>query len=264
MKQYLAGTLSPKENYQIEDRLLENEFYYEAVEGLQQVPVNQWQEQLQQTESRIANEFAIDKAPVKNRSIAIGIIGLFTALISTWYFTSSNNDPVDLSTGQVEVSSQPSVDNRTEEPVMDTLGQSRENPQDQQINVNEEAQEKAPADERPGGPVKRKPVQTNGVQSGTPANKNSETHITVGRVIDTRGIPIVNATVTSGKITDTTDKSGYYALRVPVGGTSIEVTHLATPYIVEIDSNQSWEIVLDIAHQKVIDYYPMNAANRFK
>jgi len=86
----------------------------------------------------------------------------------------------------------------------------------------------------------------------------------VGRIVDTRGIAIPNALVTSGKVSDTTDRSGYYALKIAKGGTQILVTHLATEYLVEIDTNQNWEIVLDIAKQVVHDYHPMNAANRFK
>jgi len=86
----------------------------------------------------------------------------------------------------------------------------------------------------------------------------------VGRIVDTRGIAIPNALVTSGKVSDTTDRSGYYALKIATGGTQLLVTHLTTEYLVEIDTNQNWEIVLDIAKQVVHDYHPMNAANRFK
>jgi len=70
--------------------------------------------------------------------------------------------------------------------------------------------------------------------------------------------------VSSGQVSDTTDKSGYYALKIAKGGRQILITHLATEYFVDIDTNQNWEIVLDIAKQVVHDYHPMNAANRFK
>ncbi len=49
----------------------------------------------------------------------------------------------------------------------------------------------------------------------------------------TRGIAIPNALVTSGSESDTTDKSGYYALKIAKGGTQILVTHLETEYFVD-------------------------------
>ena len=86
----------------------------------------------------------------------------------------------------------------------------------------------------------------------------------MGRVIDIKGLAIPDATVSWGNSSDTTDNFGYFALKVPLGNAEIVVSHLSTNYSLEIDTNQNWEIVLDIANRKIYDYTPMNAANRFK
>ena len=83
-------------------------------------------------------------------------------------------------------------------------------------------------------------------------------------MIDIKGLAIPDAVVTWRNQSDTTDSNGYFAIRTPLGGVKIMVTHLATNYPIEIDTNQNWNIVLDIAEQKILDYTPMNAANRFK
>ena len=245
-KEYLAGNLTPKENYQIEDKLLEDDFGYLAFEGLEQLPSDQWQRHLEHTESRIIEEFGIDSNKGIKRRVTLGVAGLVAALMVSWYFFSPSQDPIDLSSNQVEISSEPSVDKSEQTPLVDTLAQISP--------IEEEIEEEPMAKPEKKEPVKPPPT----------IPKNVKTHITVGRIVDIKGIPVVQAIVTSGKATDTTDKSGYYALKVAKGGIKVSVSHLATPYVVEIDSQQNWEIVLDIAQRKVQDYYPMNAANRFK
>ena len=247
-KQYLAGTLSPKENYQIEDRLLENDFGYQAFEGLEQVDVTQWQKHLEDTESRIINEFGIQQGADLKQNVTVGIAGLAACVIAAWFIFAPGQEPLDLTTNQIEESAEAADQKESVSAALDTL----------------EVQAPPIQDKKPEPLKKVEPQAKEPVKPKPTIPKTVETHITVGRIVDSKGIPVVNATVSYGKAIDTTDKSGYYALKVSHGGIKVKVTHLTTPYLVEIDSHQNWEIVLDIAEQEVIDYYPMNAANRFK
>lgn len=264
-KQYLAGTLSPKEKYQIEDRLLENDFYFEAMDGLEQVSWDQCQMHLEETESRIISEFSINQAVNSTQKIALTLIGLFvTSLLTTWYFTSGTPKTVDLSpkeslstaanNSQFEVASE--INPSPEAIAEDTTSNLTQN----NVAIDKKPR-KDPRNTTATATAKATTTATAPIQK---SDNIAVTHITVGRIIDTRGIAIHNALVSSGKVSDTTDKSGYYALKIAKGGTQILVTHLATEYLVDIDTNQNWEIVLDIAKQVVHDYHPMNAANRFK
>lgn len=175
--------------------------------------------------------------------MAIGVTGLLATLAAAWFFFYPNPEPLDLTTNQLEQSAEPS----NQISATDTIS----------VEVPETITRKAE-------PTTAKPKIKDPVKPAVTIPKNVETHITVGRIVDTKGIPVFKATVTYGNARDTTDKSGYYALKVSDRGIKVKVIHLSTPYLVEIDSHQNWEIVLDIAEQKVIDYYPMNAANRFK
>jgi len=97
-KQYLAGTLSPEKKYEIEDQLLKNDFYFEAMEGLEQLSWGKCQKQLEETESRIIKEFSIDQGANTTQKIALTVLGLFiTSMLGTWYFTTSTLKTVDLS-----------------------------------------------------------------------------------------------------------------------------------------------------------------------
>jgi len=267
-KQYLAGTLSPKEKYQIEDRLLENDFYFEAMDGLEQVPWEQCQKQLEETESRIIREFSINQGANPAQKIALTLIGLFvTSLLTTWYFTSGSTKTIDLSPApkapistaaknqQSEVA--PQLKSTPEVISVDTASKLSQD----KVAVDKDLK-KDLSNTKITATSKKEPATT-----AAPIKRRIDytvTHITVGRIVDTRGIAIPDAVVSSGQVSDTTDKSGYYALKIAKGGRQILITHLATEYFVDIDTNQNWEIVLDIAKQVVHDYHPMNAANRFK
>ncbi len=244
--------------------MLENDFFYDAVEGLEQVPWDQCHRQLEEVESRIVKGFSINQTNGVNRNITLGIIGIFTTLMAAWYFTSKNTDPVDLTSEQIATTAEPSPE-MVSDPLPeivdstatgDTLSKPVATPSEQQQTIT-------PVSPSPVKKPQRRATASPKRQD-SPTDQTMERHITVGRVVDTKGIPIVDALVTSGEATDTTDKSGYYALKVPPGGNRIKVTHLATSYGVEVHSQQNWEIVLDIANQKVVDYHPINAANRFK
>ncbi|GJM29724.1 MAG: hypothetical protein DHS20C17_23590 [Cyclobacteriaceae bacterium] len=262
-KKYLAGTLSAKESYQIEDRLLENDFCFEAMEGLEQIPWDQCQKHMEAIEAKIVEEFSLEPRPTLSRNIAIGLTGLLTTIAAIWYFNNSPSETIDLTNDKPAITStapvrQPDLQSiEAKTPIIDTTTTVEVPPKQEIIETKPAAEKKTLA---------IKPASRSS-SSKKPQNLTANdvlTHITVGRVVDTKGIPIQDALVSSGAISDTTDKSGYYALKIPEGGTRIIVTHLATKYSIEIDTNQNWEIVLDIVGQAVQDYYPMNAANRFK
>jgi hypothetical protein len=261
-KQYLSGKLSPRENYQIESRLLENDFSYDAIEGLEQVSWDQCQKQLEAVEARIIREYTSKQNQGLGRKISLGLIGILTTLTIAWYFTAGNSSSIDLSNRQVAATGTPPAKQVKETSApendlrhkTDTPGKSVT---PKNTNLAGKSSLGATAGER-----KLQKVKTSEVAAVK--SKAVETRITVGRIIDAKGIPVTNAKVLSGNMTDITDKSGYYALKVPGEGIMIKVRHLATEYEVEIDANQNWEIKLDIVQQAVIDYYPMNAANRFK
>ena len=229
------------------------------MEGLEQLEWNQIERHLNQTESRIISEFGL-QANTISRKLVLSVVGILTgALIATWYF-SSNPETVDMSPPELSTATSPLPENE-----LDQVPEVDEVPGDPESNapiadsvISIESSEITPE------PVESKVSKPKPAPANTGSDENIETHIAVGRVVDVKGLAIVNATVHSGDISDTTDSYGYFALRVPKGGTKVIVTHLATDYQLEIDTNQNWEIVLDVAKQKVYDYSPMNAANRFK
>ena len=264
-KQYLSGTLSPKEQYQVEDQLLENDFYFEAMEGLEQLPWAQCQKHLEETEFRLIEEFSINQSAGPTKKIALTVIGLFvSSLLATWYFTSGTQKTVDLSPVPKESVSTAAIDQQFEvtsennSTLEVTSVDTASNLTQAKVVIDKESKKDLV------NTAATAPIKTTSTPPVQKRIDDAATHITVGRIVDTRGIAIPNALVTSGSESDTTDKSGYYALKIAKGGTQILVTHLETEYFVEIDTNQNWEIVLDIAQQTVHDYYPMNAANRFK
>lgn len=263
-KQYLAGTLSPKEKYQIEDRLLENDFYFEAMDGLEQVPWEQCQKQLEETESRIIREFSINQGANPAQKIALTLIGLFvTSLLTTWYFTSGSTKTIDLSPAPKAPISTAAKNQQSE-----VAPQLKSTPEVISIDTASKlSQDKVAVDKELKKDLRNTTSKNEPATTAAPIKRSIDytvTHITVGRIVDTRGIAIPDAVVSSGQVSDTTDKSGYYALKIAKGGRQILITHLATEYFVDIDTNQNWEIVLDIAKQVVHDYHPINAANRFK
>jgi len=248
---------------------LENDFAFEAFEGLHESGWHQTQRHLDKVDERIVNDFALNEKTGLSRNLALGIVGLLTAAMATYYFVSSDSKSMDLSSSQNEAA-EPSVENEgslgiTEDSIHNFVDSVELNKPREPISVSESKpnSEKEAPNKNTGKTKKTvatKPTKQVEIETKTAA----DLHISVGRIVDTKGIPIVDAQVISGNIKDTTDESGYYALKIPRGGAIIFVNHLSIKYQVEIDSNQNWEIVLDIANQQVNDYYPMNAANRFK
>ena len=228
------------------------------MDGLEQAPWAQCEQLLLETESRIVDEFSL-KQPLVNRNIVYTLVGLLaSAVFAGWYF-SSGPETVDLSNSSTEAAAPLEKDPEAPKsrggmklPDLDSLN-TEPTPIEPEALENEV----------------QEPINVPDPKPQTPIDKVEEldeaaVHIAVGRIIDVKGIAISNASVKSGNVSDTTDNYGYFALKVPKGGAKIIVTHLATEYPIEIDTNQNWEIVLDIAARKVHDYSPMNAANRFK
>jgi hypothetical protein len=245
------------------------------MEGLEQLPWAQCQKHLEETESRLINEFSINQGVGPTQKIALTVIGLFvSSLLATWYFTSGTQKTVDLSPVPKESVSTAAI-NQPFEVTSENNSTPEVTSVDTASNLTQDkivVEKESKKDRNTAATIEtaiETEAETATIQSKVtpPVQKridDATTHITVGRIVDTRGIAIPNALVTSGSESDITDKSGYYALKIAKGGTQILVTHLETEYFVEIDTNQNWEIILDIAQQTVHDYYPMNAANRFK
>ena len=229
------------------------------MEGLEQLEWSQIERHLNQTESRIISEFGL-QPNIISRKLVLGVVGILTSvLLATWYF-SSNPETVDMSPPELSTATSPLPENEPEQvPKIDeALEEPESNPPIADSVNSIESSQATPE------PVEVKTSKPKPTSANKASDLNIETHIAVGRVVDIKGVAIVNAIVRSGDISDTTDNYGYFALRVPKGGTRVIVSHLATDYRIEIDTNQNWEIVLDVAKRKVYDYSPMNAANRFK
>ena len=266
-KRYLLGTLSPKENYQVDIRLLENDFYFEAIDGLEQVPWQQSEKHLEETESRIIKEFSINKGQtVRENMVRAGMGLLIASLLGIWYFTNSP-ETIDLTQTRNEAIStaptDPEIANEIANKVENKVGKESEtSPRTSILEDTATIEKPEPVPITKPAPIidRKKPQVTQ-----TPdISKTADVHITVGRIVDTKGLAIPSAVVTSGSASDTTDSSGYFALKITKGGVKLLVTHLGVPYSVEIDSNQNWQITLDVANKKLLDYRPINAANRFK
>ena len=265
-KRYLLGALSPKENYQVDNHLLENDFFFEAMDGLEQVPWQQSEKHLEETESRIIKEFSINKGQTVKKNLAWTGLGLFMAsLLGIWYF--NNSDPTDFTQRRNEATSKAPTESTapTEQQLNKDLEREPETSTSPTIPLEDIATIKTPEQiptTKPSPIVARKKPQVN----QTPDNSNTaDKHITVGRIVDTEGLAIPFAVVTSGSASDTTDVSGYFALKVAILITLLLVTHLGVPYPpVEIDTNQNWQIILDVANKSLLNYHPINAANRFK
>lgn len=254
------------ENYQVEDRLLENDFHFEAFEGLEKVPWGKCQKQLESTEARIINEFALEaSSPTGFRTLTLAVTGLIAVVASIWYFNRSTPETIDLSNDRPEVSSPAPEVVMPADSISSNANANSEGDSDEATDITDDSLENEikPKAINPAAISKTKKVPKSPSTTTTKPD-DKPAHITVGRVVDTKGIPVPNAKVSAATASDTTDKSGYYALKIPRGSTNIEVTHLSTTYSVEVDGNQNWVIVLNIANREVKDYYPMKAANRFK
>ena len=255
----------------MDNRLLENDFYFEAIDGLEQVPWQQSEKHLEETESRIIKEFSINKDRAAKKNLAWAGLGMFIAsLLGIWYFAGSG--PIDFTNETSTAPNEQELNDVHEEEFNNALEEEIKNePQKNKSEVSPspailpedsatiETPEKIPTT-KPSPIVDRKKTQVN--QTNDISN-SADIHITVGRIVDTKGLAIPFAVVTSGSVSDTTDANGYFALKVAKGGVKLLVTHLGVPYQVEIDTNQNWQITLDVAN-KTFDYRPINAANRFK
>ena len=255
-KQYLNGELSPREMYLVEDLLLENDFYFEAMEGLERMPWERCERAVDQTLETISHNFKIKpRTNWKRNGIMLAAVALIAAGLGTiWFFDSKSPHTLDLTSESrsagpdepLEETLMPKIPSEEDQLSADSSSEqtSRDNQQDLSTTPLEESDTEtfpAPAD---------KPVLTS--------------HVAVGRIVDIRGEALNNIMVSVDGISDSTDKSGYYALRIPPGTTKMTLRHPAFSLEVEIDTSENWEIVLDVDQRQIIEKYPINAANRFK
>ena len=173
-KQYLTGELTPKEKYQVEDRLLENDFSYEAVEGLEQLSWDECQQHLLDTESRIVEEFSLSQNSLINKNTMITITGLvISGLLAVWYFIPSN-DTIDMSNKEIQETQKPPPEIKVE-PLQEPEVEDQEIADSLQQSQVEET-------EIPGqkvDPVNPAPVKP--MVDRPQSDASVETHITVGR-----------------------------------------------------------------------------------
>ena len=238
--------------YLVEDQLLENDFYFEAMEGLERVPWERCQLAVDQTVDTITQNFKIrPRSHWKRNTIMLAAVGLIAAGLGTfWIFDSKSPETLDLTTESRSAGPQEPA---TEETTPALPNKNAEIPED---STSQTAPDNLPetSDSKP--------------LAETPPQSQSEPlaagHIAVGRIVDIQGEALKNIQVSADGTSDNTDKSGYYALRVPPGSTKMVLKHPAFSLEVEIDTSENWEIVVDVDRQQVIEKYPINAANRFK
>jgi len=246
----------------VDNRLLENDFYFEAMDGLEQVPWQQSEKHLEETESRIIQEFSIGKDQTAKKNIVWAGLGLLVAsLLGIWYFSSPETIDLTQTTNET-ISTAPNHQELGKELEEESVEESEisTSPAIPPADTSTTETKQIPKTKPSANVVRKKPQ----VNQKTDTPNAADMHITVGRIVDTKGLAIPYAVVTSGSESDTTDVSGYFALKVAKGGIQLLVTHLGIPYQVEIDTNQNWQITLDVANKTLVDYRPINAANRFK
>ncbi len=254
-QKYLNGSLSPDEMYEVEDRLLESDFYFEAMEGLEKVPWDLCEKAVDSARERIATKYHISKK--KSGATTKMLVAAFTLVMAAagfwWYMQSETSQTYDLSPPPQETYPPSSQQ-------MPTSGdlKSNETPVDLQTQVQDtivaaEVKAEDPPDDIPNNGEPRQP-----------AVGDASNYVAVGRIIDQDGQAIANVTVSMGTTSDTTDKSGYYALRVQPGKQTIQLKYGEFTADVDVNTNQNWEIVLDPVKSAIISSYPVIGANRFK
>lgn len=273
-KQYLNGKLSSKEMYAVEDRLLENDFYFEAMEGLEVVPWDRCQQAVDQVREQIIANYKVKQRSSWNQRtvayIALGTLVLGVGL--AWFAMSGPNKSADLTAEGTEnlqpAAKGPSLAEKNPDiswenkPGSDSLNAFKDTITMVE-NVNEASASEL-LETKDHQLVVEGTKET--VISRRPQKTSSpvEAHIAVGRIIDINGIALQNVMVIAGPVSDVTDKSGYYAIRVPYGLASVQIKHSGFTANIEIDTKENWEIVLDLTNGSVKDFYPINGGNRFK
>ncbi len=264
-RQYLAGELSAAEMYRIEYLMLENDFCFEAMEGLERVPWEHCQKAMESTSTRIRNQYNISSNERRRNTrlmamalaLAIGGLGLF------WMYNSSNGTSMDLSTnGETLPPTQTEVNNPvTEEHQEEPFEEPQEvelldvDPQDQQLDSEStETPKKAEVIDPPATATIKKPT----------VDFSGPKHIAVGRIIDPKGLALNGVSVRVGEEQSQTDQGGYYTLNLPSGKMMLTLDYMGLSFETEIDSDQNWQIVLDVNEGKLIDSQALNSANRFK
>ncbi|MDH3711556.1 MAG: hypothetical protein OER04_16815 [Cyclobacteriaceae bacterium] len=257
-KQYLSGTLTPHEMYLVEDRLLESDFFFEAMEGLEQMPWDRCQQAVDEASKAIHENFKIKKRSrfSQNQIIMAAVALIAMGLGTFWIIHSNSGNPMDLSTesnapGETEV-----IEKRN----------SQEDEGEIQAIDSSSTSSSSSIDSTPPSQVEN---ETNGQNSGpaqsTPSAKTAVGGpIAVGRIVDTRGDALEGILVSASGVKDYTDESGYYALRIAPGTTTIMLEHPDFNLQFEVDTSENWEIVVNVEQKEIIEQYPINTGNRFK
>ena len=263
----MAGGLSAAEMYQVEYLMLENDFCFEAMEGLERVPWDHCQQAIESAGTRIRSQYNISSNERRRntRIMALALAVALSGLGLFWAFNHNDSKPVDLSN-----------DTETVLPPAST-GTSNQVDQDPLQKSNMEKSTDSVAIIVDNAAV-MKPQNNSDIPIGTEEStrsiskqekaddrsSNLPLHIAVGRIVDPNGLALNGVSVRVGGEQSQTDQSGYYTLNLPSGKMTLMLEYAGINTETEIDSDQNWWIVLDVNQGKVIESQALNTANRFK
>lgn len=242
--------------YLVEDRLVESDFCFEAMEGLEMIPWSRCQRAVDETRQKIRENFKIKKrSPFSDTRIMMAALALIIlGLGGFWIIHSNSNDTTDLTT-------------EAREPV------NFDNPAP--LKEHSTPQKEAMADPQEGNePQKvpaREPLEKLPPSEITTSRADAEKsvagdlrHLAVGRIVDIGGQALQGVTVTALGISDRTDDNGYYALRLPAKSSILMLEYEGFSMEAKVDTSQNWEIVIDPEKHELVEQYPINVGNRFK
>ncbi len=267
-KKYLAGELTAAEMYRVEFLMLENDFCFEAMEGLERVPWDHCQKAMESAQTRIRSQYNISSNE-RRRNIRLMAVALLIALGGLgifWVANGTKDNAMDLSPA-LEHNLPPArkqvLEQQVQEPLDKQPKQELSLPAEEEVTDNNLALERNQVNE--GSNIEKQitpPVNTS--NSSKKLDSPLPLHIAVGRIVDPKGLALNGVSVRVGGEQSNTDESGYYTLNLPSGKMTLTLEYMGITTTTEIDSDQNWQIVLDVSKGEIIESQALNTANRFK
>gem|GEM_PF-6900756 len=267
-KKYLAGELTAAEMYRVEFLMLENDFCFEAMEGLERVPWDHCQKAMESAQTRIRSQYNISSNERRRNTrlmavallIALGGLGIF------WAANGTKDNAIDLSPA-IEENLPPAreqvLDQQVKEPLHVESNDRPGPPTEEAITDEIQPLERNQEDEEPNIEKQVSPPINTSTSTKKPDNP-LPLHIAVGRIVDPKGLALNGVSVQVGGEQSNTDESGYYTLNLPSGKMTLTLEYMGISTTTEIDSDQNWQIVLDVSKGEIIESQALNTANRFK